>query len=614
MKSAEGIGLIKFDFLGLKTLDQIRDAVQLIEQNHDISLDMAAIPVDDALTYTMLQAGDALGVFQLESSGMRDLLTRLKPSVIDDMVALVALYRPGPLQSGMTDDFVERKHGRVAVKYPLPQLEPLLKSTYGTIIYQEQVMQIAQVMANYSLGEADMLRRAMGKKKKEEMDKQRERFLSGSLANKIDVQVAEEIFELMAKFAAYGFNKSHSAAYGYISYQTAWLKAHYRPEYMAALMTVEAGNSDKVLAYVLDCRRAGVIIQPVCVNESFSHFSVPRPEDRPTGEDGKPLDVVRFGMAAVKNVGRGAVQAIIEAREVAGGRFKDATAFFETVDHKRVNKRVIEHLIKAGALDFTGLDRAVLCQGLEPAAAMGTRKQRDAQAGQIGLFAAMSAQPKIRWPDVRPWPFSRRMSFEREVLGLYLSGHPMQAHQRDVLRYASAPIEGLSELQGVEEVRLMGLAVNTRVVRTRRGDKMAFVRLEDDEGSVECTFFSDAWARSKRALEEGGPVLVTGKLEMRDDEVKVLARSAESLGSLRARTTREVRLNVELHELQPRRLAGLVAVLEAQKGGCRTRLVVRAEGEFEAELLLPNHSVEPSAEMEETVNALFERMGVVALA
>jgi DNA polymerase-3 subunit alpha len=615
MKSAESIGLIKFDFLGLKTLDQIRDAVKFVQANHGVQIDMSRIPVDDEATYALLQEGDALGVFQLESSGMRELLTRLQPDCVDDMVALVALYRPGPLQSGMTDEFVERKHGRVKVSYPLPILEPILKGTYGTIIYQEQVMQIAQVMAGYSLGEADLLRRAMGKKKKEEMDKQKVRFVSGSIDNGIDEEKAVEIFEMMAKFAAYGFNKSHSAAYGYISYQTAWLKAHYRPEYMAALMTIEAANTDKVLTYVLDCREAGIRIEPVCLNHSERWFSVPPPGERPV-EDGEPVDIIRFGLAAVKNVGSSAVESLLQSRKEAGGSFSSVEQLFELIDYRVVNRRVLENLIKAGALDFTGHHRSALFGGLDAAMTLGARAQRDKASGQIGLFGAVAAAKptRLRLPDVPEWPLSEKLGYEREVLGLYLTGHPMQAHGRDIARYASASLSELSEVQG-EEVRVLAMVSDVRTINAkgRRDSKMAFVRIEDEHASVECVFFPQAWARSARALEAGEPVLVTGKLE-HGEEVKIMGSSAEPLTEVRSRTTREVRMMFDVAELAGKRLQQLREILVAQSGGCRTRLILRSEGRYEAELLLPELPVEPSARLEESVHALFDRNDIVALA
>ncbi|MEQ1564849.1 MAG: DNA polymerase III subunit alpha [Myxococcota bacterium] len=612
MKSAESVGLIKFDFLGLKTLDQIRDTVVFVAQNHDVRIDMSAIPEDDEVAYALLQEGDALGVFQLESSGMRELLTRLKPSCMDDMVALVALYRPGPLQSGMVDDYVERKHGRVPVTYLLPQLEPILRPTYGTIIYQEQVMQIAQVLAGYSLGEADLLRRAMGKKDAGEMEKQRARFVSGSISNGIAESAAAEIFDMMAKFAAYGFNKSHSAAYGYIAYQTAWLKARYRAEFMAALMTIESAATDKVLTYILDCRRAGIVVLPVCLNASQRFFSVPK---RGPGEAGP--GAIRFGLAAVRNVGDGAIEAILEARAKAGGTFRTAMDLFERIDHRKVNRRVWEHLVKAGALDFTGVHRAALLEGLDGAITLGSKAQDDRAAGQMGLFGARPVTPRaaggFRFGDGPEWPLSQKLAYEKEVLGLYLSGHPMQAHTGDVKRYASASLSELERLAGgYDEVRVMGLVVDTRVVRTRRNDKMAFVRLEDADRSVECVFFAEAFARSARALEQQEPVLVIGKVET-GEEPKIIASSAEPLSELRARTTREVRFQLDARDLSGDRLERFLELLQAQRGGCRSRLVMRVGGRLEAELHLPQHPVEPSTAMEESVTALFGRPDVVAL-
>ena len=616
MKSAESIGLIKFDFLGLKTLDQIRDALVLVRENWDIDIDMALIDEDDAATYRLLQDGDALGVFQLESEGMRDLLTRLKPSCMDDMVALVALYRPGPLQSGMTDEFVDRKHGRKEVTYPIPSLEPILKGTYGTVIYQEQVMQIAQVMGGYSLGGADLLRRAMGKKDKAEMDRQRDKFVSGSIANQVDGQIAREVFDNLAKFAEYGFNKSHSAAYGWISYQTAWLKAHYRAEYMAALMTIESANTDKVLEYVLDCRRAGIRVEPVCINRSERAFTVPKPDARPV-EDGVRRDIIRFGLAAVKNVGDGAIEALLAARRAAGGAFRTPMEVFERVDGKRVNKRVYEGLIKAGAFDVWGLTRAALSHGLEAAVTQGQRRQEERAAGQIGLFGAIPASraTDFRWPEVGEWPLSQLLAGEKEVLGLYLSGHPMQAYTRDVARHATCGIRDTPRVVDLDEVRVMGVVIDTRVIKTRRGDKMAFVKLEDQDAAMEVVFFADAWSRSQRAVESGEPVLVTGELEAGSEGElpKLRAATAEPLSELRARTSREVKIMVSLEELEGDRLPRLLQLLQSQRGACRARLVVRCPGQWVSDWSLPQLQVEPSPALEEQLNALFGRPDAVAV-
>jgi DNA polymerase-3 subunit alpha len=615
MKSAETVGLIKFDFLGLKTLDHIRDTVRTIEQNHGVQLDMSAVPEDDDATYRLLQDGDALGVFQLESSGMRELLTRLKPSSMDDMVALVALYRPGPLQSGMVDDYVDRKHGAKAVEYALPQLEPILKPTYGTILYQEQVMEVAQVLARYSLGEADLLRRAMGKKNAQEMANQRKRFQEGAVANGHDPTKAQEIFDRMEKFAEYGFNKSHSAAYGYIAYQTAWLKARYRPEFMAALMTIESASTDKVLTYLLDCRRAGIDVLPVCLNRSQAHFSVPPLAERPRGPDGAAKGIIRFGISAVRGVGDSAIEAILEARKAAGGAFRSVMDFFERVDARRVNRKVIECLVKAGALDFGGVPRAAILKGLDDASALGQKTQEDRAAGQIGLFAAAPRKPSgaFRFPEVPEWPLSQKLAFEKEVLGLYLSGHPMQTHGADVKRYACTPVAELSQVRADQEVRVLGLVVSTRIVKTKRNDKMAFVELEDAGGAVECVFFADAWASSQRAIEAAdGAVCVTGKVEASADGVKIIARTAERLTDVRTRSVKAVSFRLTPAELEGDRLDRFLEALDELRGDVDSRLFVTVPGRYEAELRLPRR-VEPSVALEEQMTTLFGRVDVVAL-
>lgn len=609
MKSAESIGLIKFDFLGLKTLDQIRDAVEMIEANHGIALDMSQIPWDDAPTYELLQRGDALGVFQLESSGMRELLTRLKPTVIDDIVALVALYRPGPLSSGMVDDFVDRKHGRQEVSYPLPILEPILESTYGTIVYQEQVMQIAQVMSGYSLGEADLLRRAMGKKIAAEMEKQRGRFVGGAEANGIDGRKATEIFDLLAKFAAYGFNKSHSAAYGYVCYQTAYLKANHRPEYMAALMTIEAANTDKVLLYIQDCRRADLEVLPVCVNESQRQFSVPPPVG------GVRQRVIRFGLAAVKNVGGGAIRAILDARD-EGGPFRDPLEVFERVDPKALNRRVVENLVKAGAFDVFGVPRSRLFASIDGLLAEGARRRADKAAGQGLLFGGPSAGTSddraFRYADAAPWSIVERLEHEKGVLGIYLTGHPMEAFVEEVQRHASHRIGSLGEADDGHEVRVLAVAADVKAIKTRRGDRMAFVSLEDVDGSVECVFFSDAWLRSQQALKSGEPVLVTANVEQ-GEVPKLRAKTAEPLSEVRSRTVREVVIEVPADALSSRRVTELRALLDEERGDRPARVVVVKDGAFVATFTLPGLAVAPTQRLKDRAAAVFDGAVTVAL-
>ncbi len=605
MKSAESIGLIKFDFLGLKTLDQIRDAVKLVERNTSTSIDIARIPLDDPATFQLLCKGDSLGVFQVESSGMRDLLLRLKPQTLDEVIALIALFRPGPLQSGMVDDFIDRKHGRKAISYPHPDLEPILRTTYGVVLYQEQVMQTAQVLAGYSLGEADLLRRAMGKKKHEEMALQKTRFMDGARRRGLEPTLADAIFELLAKFAGYGFNKSHSAAYGIIAYQTAYLKAHYRAEYMAALMSIDSSNTDKVLAYINDCRRAGLQILPPSVQDSLAGFDVPR------GDRSK----IRFGLAAVKGLGAGAIQSITEARESVGGRFANLMEFLETVDPGRVNKRVVENLIRCGAFDWTGISRASMNQGLDSAMKAAQRTQERRASGQVSLFGAQLAAPppSFRFPEVPEWTTGKRLAFEKEALGFFISGHPLDAYGSDLDRHVHCSIPDLARRESNGQVTIAGMVTAMRTIRTRRGDRMAFATLEDKEGAVECVFFSEAYQESRQALLGDQPVLVTGKLEKRGEEPKIIAEKALSAPQVLGQKAREVRLNLELEHLDESRVAELARILAQYRGECPTMIHLLWHDGSTVVMELPDQK-RLSAEdaLREDLETLFQRQGVVS--
>jgi DNA polymerase-3 subunit alpha len=574
MKSAESIGLIKFDFLGLKTLDQIRDAVAMVERNTGERIDMSAIPVEDAVAWKLFQRGDGLGVFQVESSGMRDLLTRLRPSCLDDLVALVALFRPGPLSSGMVDDFIKRKHGEAPVEYAFEELRPVLQNTYGTIVYQEQVMQIAQVLAGYSLGEADLLRRAMGKKDAAEMARQKTRFLTGAVAKGFDEKACSDLFDLVAKFAEYGFNKSHSAAYGYVSYQTGWLKTHHRAEYMASLMSIDAGDSDKILVYVGDCRRAKLKILPPDINASVGPFDVPK-EDRRS---------IRYGLNAIKGVGEGAVQAVIEARVEAGGEFRDFMDCLNRLDYKRVNRRVIESFIKCGCFDSLGEPRARLFAALEGAMAAAQQHQVQKASGQVGLFGGAVKAPSFKLPNTSEWPVGERMRYEKETLGLFLTGHPIEAFAQVVARFASAQVEGLKRLNDKDKVAVAGIVAAFRIIKTGKGDKMAFVTLEDVGGTVECVFFPKALPRAQSVLESGRPVLVRGVVEHKGDEVKILADTAELLEDVRERGTVLVQVHVRTHQLGDNELGALQALFEANKGPAAVKLWLEEPGLFKTRI------------------------------
>ncbi len=606
MKSAESIGLIKFDFLGLKTLDQVRDAVALIARNTGETIDMARIDVDDVASWKMLQKGDALGVFQVESSGMRDLLTRLRPTCLDDLVALVALFRPGPLSSGMVDDFIDRKHGRKAVEYPFPELEQILGSTYGTIVYQEQVMQCAQVLAGYSLGEADLLRRAMGKKDAAEMAKQKTRFVSGAVAAGHPEQKVSDLFDLLAKFAEYGFNKSHSAAYGYVAYQTAYLKAHHRAEYMAALMTIDRDNSEKILVYIGDCRRAGMTVLPPDVQSSVRAFDVPR-DDR---------KAIRYGLGAVKGIGDNAADAIVEARAAAGGRFKGFMDLLERVDWKRVNRRVMESLVKCGGLDTFGEPRARLMAALEDAISAAQKAAAQKAAGQVGLFGAGSAAaPSFPLPKVGEWAVGERMRLEKEALGLFLTGHPIEDFAEEVARWSSATIDRLDSLPGDQEVTVCGVVAQQRIIKTKKGDPMAFATVEDLHGGVECVLFPKALAASRAVLESGRPVMVRGKLERKPDGPKILVEAMDLMDEVREKRTRAVDVTLRREDLTEDTLPKLKDLLQRHQGNALLRLRVEdAEAGWAATLrLTEGWRVVASQEMVDGVRGLLGRAEAVRL-
>jgi len=607
MKAAESVGLIKFDFLGLKTLDQIRDAVIMVERNTGERPDMDRLPLDDQETFELLQRGDGLGVFQVESSGMRELLTRLLPSNIDDLIALLALYRPGPLSSGMVDNFIDCKHGRKAIEYPDPDLEEILKPTYGSIVYQEQVMQIAQVYSGYTLGGADLLRRAMGKKKAEAMAEQRVIFVEGAKKLGRDGKKADGLFDLLAYFAGYGFNKSHSAAYGIVSYQTAWLKAHHRAEYMAALMTIEANNTDKVLAYIGDCKRSGLTVLPPDVNHSLAGFDV-SPTDR---------ESIRFGLAAVKGVGEGAIGAIVQAREAAGGRFRDLADCLERIDYKRVNKKVIENLMKCGAFDWTGHPRKSMLKGMVGAISSAQRTQADRASGQTSLFGglAKAQQPKLRLPDVGEDPLAVKLAKEREALGFFITGHPIEAYAELVDRVATCGLHELEHQRADTEVRVAGMVSTFRQIKTRRGDKMAFVTVEDTLGAVECVFFKEPWATSRMAITSEQPILLSGKLEKgADGTPKILAESARLLAEVRESQTRAVHLLLEAAEVDATVLRELAVLLGASRGRCPVSLHLRSPGLAWARYDLgADHRVLADDALLQGIETLFRRPDVVRL-
>ena len=512
MKYVEMVGLVKFDFLGLKNLTVIQNAVKLVREGKDPDIDITRLRDDDQASYDLISSGNTTGIFQLESSGMKEMLVKLKPSCFEDVIAACALYRPGPLGSGMVDEFIDRKHGRQKVVYDLPQLEPILKDTYGVIVYQEQVMQISRTLAGYSLGCADLLRRAMGKKDPAVMAKEKEPFLDGARAQGIDPKKAEAIFDLMAKFAEYGFNKSHSAAYALIAYQTAYLKAHYPVEFMAALLTCDMDNTDKVIKSISDCREQGIEVLPPDVNKSGHSFTV-------VGNS------MRFGLGAVKGIGSGAVEAILEAR--GNEPFKDLYDFCERVDMRRSNKKVQEALIKCGAFDSTGAARSALLEGLEQAMAYGQKIQEEKTSAQVSLFDTADVIKHngiggMKLPNVPEWPDKEKLCYEKEALGFLITGHPLDRFVDDIKRLTNSEIANLCELPDGCEARVCGIVSAFREIPTKKGDRMCFATIEDLTGSVEITVFPDTYAETASLLKSDDPLLVTGKLEKTEKGAKIL--------------------------------------------------------------------------------------------
>jgi DNA polymerase-3 subunit alpha len=599
MKQVEKIGLVKFDFLGLRNLTVIQDTLDLIAAQNRRPPDIADLPLDDAATYRLLASGETTGVFQLESSGMRDLLVRLKPSCFDDIIALVALYRPGPLDSGMVIDYVECKHGRRQVSYLVPQLEPILKATYGVILYQEQVMQIAVDLASYTMAEADGLRKAMGKKNAQIMAEHRQRFVEGAVGNRIQKEKADNIFDLMEKFGGYGFNKSHSAAYALIAFQTAYLKAHFPVEYMAALLTSEMHATDGVVKYMAECQRHGVAVQPPDINASGKTFAV---------SDGK----IRFGLVAVKNVGEGAIDAILDARRQ--GPFDSLFDFCQRVELKKVNKRVIESLIKCGAFDTMDLSRAQLAAVLEQALQWGQLVQKEKADPQMGLFDTGPSQPvAINLPPIPPvaeWTEKQRLAFEKEALGFYISGHPLSRHESVLKRYGTTNTQSLADVGDGAAVRLGGLVRKSKVIRSKKGDPMAFVTLEDRQGSVEVTVFSALYAGIYELLADDSPVMVEGRVQKDENTVKVVADSLVPLDKAEEKWAAAVHFVMDADQVSRPQLEGFKAVIAKHPGDCPAYVHLRIAGTMEAVIALPeNLSLKASGALRQDA-ALFAGLGV----
>ncbi|MHB1844728.1 MAG: DNA polymerase III subunit alpha [Deltaproteobacteria bacterium] len=614
----EKIGLVKFDFLGLKTLDVIDHAIRMINRNRPAGapeIKAETIPLDDPDCYALLTRGDTAGVFQFESSGYTEFLRRLKPTRFEDVIAAGAIYRPGPLENGVVDDYVARRNGKARVVYPHPKLEPVLEETYGCIVYQEQVMQISQALAGFTLGRADILRRAMGKKKADEMAKLRGEFCEGAKANGVDPRVAGEIFELMETFAGYGFNKSHAAAYALVTVQTAWLKAHHPAEFMAALFTSEAANTDKVVAHIGDAREMGIEVLAPSVNESELHFSVPRAGEK----------YIRFGLGGIKGVGEAAIEAIIEARSQKP--FAGLFDFCERVDLRRVNRKVIEALVKAGALDLTSeasSRRAALFAAIERAAEQGQAHQRDLAAGQSSLFAAFAPPPAAGkdgapvdpLPAVEEWSEKERLAFEKEALGFYISGHPLRQYEKEIRRYANRSLARVQSAAADERLTVVGVVSGLLDRMTKTGKRMGIVTLEDMTGSLKLVCFSGragqpGYEQWEPLLKGDEPLVITGQVSVNsrgDEESPTRELKVEEvvrLTELREKKTKRLAIRVPASAVTAERLNQLRGVLAASAGETQVLLEVLAPGESETVIRLAELRVRPTDLVLRSIERLF---------
>jgi DNA polymerase-3 subunit alpha len=594
MKEVERVGLLKMDFLGLSTLTLIQDALFEIKRTEGIDLDIDNIPLDDARTYQLFVDGQTYGIFQFESSGMREILRRAKPQRLEDLIAMNALYRPGPLKGGMVDDYINRKAGRSQVKYDLPVLEPILADTYGVIAYQEQVMRMASVVAGFTMGQSDVLRKAMGKKDPKVMAKQREAFMAGAIAKGVNEKKASKIFELMEFFAGYGFNKSHSTAYAFLAYQTAYLKANFPKHFAAALLTIEAANTEKLAVYISESRERGIAVLPPDINESQLHFTVV-----PEG--------VRFGLTAIKGLGEGAIRAIIEVRERTG-RVTSIHQLCEELDLRVVNKKVLEAIVRSGACD--GLipegvalpaGRAKLFAAVDSAIEHGNRTQRDRDQGQGGLFGSddEGGLAIIRLPDSMAWSEMELLTHEKEALGLYLSGHPIDRHADNLRAFGAKTVgdltmsevpEGVDGAPGrlvIEDVYVGGIVGGFRGLKTKKGDPMCVFTLEDHQGAVEVVVFPEMYGKHRGLIENGALLLVRGKFERDEENSRFQCADILPLAALRERLSRGVRIRLKatcpretieaLWELLTRHRGDRPVAVEVELNGGSRHVIVRAD-------------------------------------
>jgi len=605
MNCVEQVGLIKFDFLGLRTLTQMAYAQKMIRAGGIPDFEYEHVPLEDEKTYDMLCRGDTEAVFQLESSGIRELVLSLQPRSFREVIPLIALYRPGPLVSGMVDDFVSRKKGLTPVQYQLPELEDLLEETLGVIVYQDQVLQIAQKLAGYTLGEADLLRRAMGKKKPEVMAEQRARFVDGAVSRGIDKVQAGKLFDDIVEFAGYAFPKAHSTAYALITYQTAYLKANHPVEYLAAVLTIESANHDKLTRYIAYCREKGIDVLAPDVNESGRDFAVSE-------------GAIRFGFAGIKNVGEGAIEAIIASRSGEKGPFRSLFDFCEKVDPRKVNRRVVESLVKCGAFDELHENRAAVWAALDTALERGAAKQRDEAIGQTSLFGGVEEEDPddAVLPDVPPWTERERLAQEKELLGFYVTGHPLGAVAAQLAALTDTTATTTEGKDG-REVRVGGLLASLRETRTKKGARMAFGVLEDLEGSFELVIFTQTFEEHRELLlaapagdeSSDGPIplIVSGTFEAGDPQ-KVLVRDVIRLDRAEEHLATRLRVRVNEADVSRDRMAALRGVLSEHPGDCEVHLHITIPGESETVVSVGSlRGVRATDSLRHDVDALFGR-------
>lgn len=591
MKDLEDAGLLKMDFLGLRTLTVIDNALRMIKENHNVELDLNALPADDPKTLELFSRGQTVAVFQFESSGMQDYLRKLQPTSIHDLVAMNALYRPGPMEN--IPDFIDRKRGKRTISHLHPKLEETLKETYGIIVYQEQVIKIASDIAGFSLAKADLMRRAMGKKDKSLMAEQKKEFAAGAASNSIDTKTALEIFDLIEKFASYGFNKSHSVAYSLLAYQTAYLKAHYPAEYMAATLTSEIGDTDKIVLFIDDCRKLGIEVLPPDVNESGVDFVV-----TPKG--------IRFGLSAIKNVGTGAVEQIVRARG-EGGRFQDIFDFCGRVDLRAVNKKTLESLLLAGAFDSLHENRAQLFESVERASGFGQSMQESRERGQSSLFdsGVTKVQTRPLLPPVQPWTEGEKLSREKSVLGFYVSGHPLRKFEEEIVAFSNLRFGEPDSVNPQVAARVCGIVSAVKKKIDKRGNLMAFASVEDFTGKGECIVFSDAFQKYSQVLVPDAMVMIIGKGEVSGDTVKILVNEVIPMDEVREKLTKSVNLLVDLDRVNEDTVIELRKVLEEHRGKCLCYFTVTGGGlERNSLYLTRRHVVNPDFAFVQAVKQL----------